>query len=336
MRLFAELLAAITGHPRMRVVARWSNTFWVSNIFAAWEQVAWRRNGIRLETTGYHADGKTVQFAHTWEAAFCLFEMRVREFLKTFKLAPIKIYVPMMQLPMGIRIPASPYLFAVSLTNGPTFSGSNSYSFTVTAGSNLALVSFIDSLNNDTTACSYNSAAMTQVNSAVSNPSTDHFTMWQKVAPSTGANTLTATTSGNSYRGLNAVAYSGVDQTTPINGSAVSASTSSVSITTTVTGCFFAGNAFTSGTLSIPYTTFTSFDGINLYYTTAGQGSAGATTCAVTNVGGTPTLVALAVAPVAAAGPANVKTWDAVTQSTGIKTYIGVALASVKSVIGVV
>ncbi len=37
----------------------------------------------------------------------------------------------------------------------------------------------------------------------------------------------------------------------------------------------------------------------------------------------------------AAAGPANVKTWDGVTQSTGIKTYFGVALASVKSVNGV-
>lgn len=37
----------------------------------------------------------------------------------------------------------------------------------------------------------------------------------------------------------------------------------------------------------------------------------------------------------AVVGPALVKTWDAVTQSTGIKTYEGVALASVKTVIGV-
>lgn len=34
-------------------------------------------------------------------------------------------------------------------------------------------------------------------------------------------------------------------------------------------------------------------------------------------------------------GPAGVKTWNGVTQSTGIKTYLGVALASTKSVIGV-
>jgi len=34
------------------------------------------------------------------------------------------------------------------------------------------------------------------------------------------------------------------------------------------------------------------------------------------------------------AGPTTVKTWDGVTQSTGIKTYMGVALASVKSVDG--
>lgn len=39
--------------------------------------------------------------------------------------------------------------------------------------------------------------------------------------------------------------------------------------------------------------------------------------------------------PFVAPGPTNVKTWDAVTQSTGIKTYEGVVLASTKTVIGV-
>lgn len=34
-------------------------------------------------------------------------------------------------------------------------------------------------------------------------------------------------------------------------------------------------------------------------------------------------------------GPTNVKTWDGITQSTGVKTYNSVALASVKSVIGI-
>ncbi len=42
----------------------------------------------------------------------------------------------------------------------------------------------------------------------------------------------------------------------------------------------------------------------------------------------------VAVKP-AAAGPANVKTFDGVTQSTGIKTYFGVALASTKTVDGI-
>lgn len=38
---------------------------------------------------------------------------------------------------------------------------------------------------------------------------------------------------------------------------------------------------------------------------------------------------------VTASGPAGVKTWDAITQSTGISTYFGTALASTKTVIGV-
>lgn len=44
---------------------------------------------------------------------------------------------------------------------------------------------------------------------------------------------------------------------------------------------------------------------------------------------------AVAILPFTAVGPAGVKTWDGVTQATGIKTYKGVAVASVKSVEGV-
>lgn len=39
-------------------------------------------------------------------------------------------------------------------------------------------------------------------------------------------------------------------------------------------------------------------------------------------------------APAVAAGPTTVKTWDGITQSTGIKTYFGVDLANVKTVDG--
>ncbi len=53
--------------------------------------------------------------------------------------------------------------------------------------------------------------------------------------------------------------------------------------------------------------------------------------------GGTADIFVDSIAPPAVpSGPANVKTWDGVTQSTGIKTYLGTALASVKSVDGIV
>lgn len=41
------------------------------------------------------------------------------------------------------------------------------------------------------------------------------------------------------------------------------------------------------------------------------------------------------IGPVGSPGPASVKTFDGVTQSTGIKTYLEVALASVKTVDGI-
>lgn len=55
------------------------------------------------------------------------------------------------------------------------------------------------------------------------------------------------------------------------------------------------------------------------------------------NIGG---LVSFALnigsfAPVASpTGPTTIKTWDGVTQSTGIKTYFGVDLANVKTING--
>lgn len=201
---------------------------------------------------------------------------------------------------------------AITIDNGPTFSGSNGFSFTVTAGTNLALVVFVDALNNDTTACTYNSVAMTQVNTNITNVS-DHLSMWRLVAPSTGANTVSCTTVGSSYRGLEAIAYTGVDQTTPIDGSAT-ASSNSVSITTSVTGDFFAGNGFSSSGAgpcpTTPYTTFTAID-IGTLYTSAGAASAGATTLAFTCTSGVPTLDALAVKPAASANIIALYTfWD--------------------------
>lgn len=50
---------------------------------------------------------------------------------------------------------------------------------------------------------------------------------------------------------------------------------------------------------------------------------------------GSPVFATDVPAVCAVVGPTNVKTWDGVTQSTGVKTYFGVAVASVKSVNGV-
>jgi len=203
----------------------------------------------------------------------------------------------MVLMPMAFPLVANA---AIAIDNGPTFSGSDGWSFTVTAGTNVALFLTVDALNADTTACTYGGDAMTQIASAFTNGS-DHFTMWRKVNPKTGANTISCTTSGSSYRGEEAIAYTGVDQTTPVDASGTSASTASVSVTTTVTGDFFGGGAFSNGgSVNTPYTTFTNID-IGFLYTTSGQGSAGATTLAFTNSGGTPSLQTFAVKPAASA-----------------------------------
>jgi len=203
---------------------------------------------------------------------------------------------------LGFAMLATPLMAnaAIAIGNGPTFSGSDAWSFSVTAGTNVVLFVFVDALNNDTTACTYGGDSMTLVRAAITNGS-DHFTMWYKVNPKTGSNTVDCTTSGESYRGEEAIAYTGVDQSTPVDASAANASSASVSVTTTVTGDFFGGGAFSNGgSVTTPYTTFTNID-IGYLYTTSGQGSAGATTLAFTNSGGTPSLQAVAIKPAASA-----------------------------------
>jgi hypothetical protein len=71
--------------------------------------------------------------------------------------------------------------------------------------------------------------------------------LWQLIAPTTGANTLTATYTGSNAKGLSAVSYVNVDQTTPLidisDGSNASANlvypTNTLSVST---GWFFVVN----------------------------------------------------------------------------------------------
>lgn len=190
---------------------------------------------------------------------------------------------------------------AIAIGNGPTASATLSTSFTVSAGSNLVLTVEADSIGATVTGCTYNSVSMTQVGTDLT-INTDHLTQWRLVNPATGAHTVTCTGSGISdTRGMYMTAYSGVNQSTPIDTSAaVLAATTN--LTFSVAGDFVQG--FTlglGGSGPCPTTPYSTFDTANadLLYTSGGQTS-GSHTVGFTCGGGTsPALATMALLPVA-------------------------------------
>lgn len=244
MQILAQLLTEITGKPREKVEIKWDSYYYVSAIFRLWELIFWRRQGIRVETTGYHENGKEILFVHTWEAAFCVAELRLRQL---FEFKPFRIYIPMLATPQGLRIPASPYLFAIALNDVLAADGGVSGPVTITAGTNICvfwLIQFFSS--GPITSCTAGGAAMTQSGSGQNNGFGGQ--IFYKAGPSTGSVTLTAT-GGNFYQGFY-LTLSGVDQTNPIDNAGAShagANASSVSVTVSASNCWMIGIAGFSG-----------------------------------------------------------------------------------------
>lgn len=229
-------------------------------------------------------------------------------------------------------------------------------SYVLASGNNALFIGVVnnDDLGSTVTGVTYNSIGLTQLGTKVVNgnvANNSSITFWYGVEGVIGSGThdITATRDGTHLNGFRIIAasYTGVAQTgTIINPSspvqqAVHSGTWSNSLTTTVDNSWVVGwmeNEDTGSNLSastgltaVTAASFGMFFDSNAAITPAGANTFAATTS------GTPFWCGYVAgfAPVAAAGPANVKTWDGVTQSTGIKTYNGLALASTKTVIGV-
>jgi hypothetical protein len=118
---------------------------------------------------------------------------------------------------MAIAIYASGYVDSGTTGNQGTYT----VSFNVGTGSNrllLASVSIADSASADISAISYNSVSMGTADVSQRNTNSDYSLskIYHLVAPATGANTFSFTTSGNCDCSVVLIALTGVNQTTPI------------------------------------------------------------------------------------------------------------------------
>lgn len=244
-------------------------------------------------------------------------------------------------------------------TDGGGFTNSSSGSLTYThtcTGSNLVLYVLAGTASGVTvTGITYNSVAMSLVDSYTGiGQAVDNLYLYILTAPATGSNSVVVSASGSgsliysqsgSYTGA---AQSGQPPHTAKNtGNSVTTLTTTVNTSTapSTDNCWIVGGYSLDGNFTVSAgagTTLRStnasiknwlgiMDG-NAVVHPAGSSSLIFNSSSSCNMRGIITSLAPFVAP---SGPTNVKTWDGVTQSTGIKTYEGVAVASVKSVNGI-
>lgn len=245
-RILPYIFATLTQHDRQKVVAsvdfKWSKECWTHNFFRALELVFWRKAGIRSEVSvAKKLDGTVIYQFHTLESAIAHTEGAIRS-LKKFKF-PYRVWVPVLQTPIGLPIPVSPYFFAIAyVTGGRTTGGGGlnapqSISVT-TSGSNTFMSFGSMTLNDTTTAPTYNSVSSTTASTATTYIGSGRFgiRLYYLINPTTGANNATFTATGNPGIEGFAMQYSGCLQSSQPGGTAVNtgAAVSSLSVTVTV------------------------------------------------------------------------------------------------------
>ena len=351
-RILPYILATLTQRPRYKPSKlEWNPNFWTQNIFRMYEFFFWKgmnKDGSsqRCEwTRGNHYDVELKKWVvvtriHTFEAAVAHFETYVRNFLKSFKLVPVKIYLPQLATANGVRMP-SPYLFAIAFDNtgGKREAGGgspNTFSLTIT-GTDLHLWVNTASEVNDVSTCTYNLVAVGAVagaqvdgiNDVVSGPQ-----MRVLINPSTGANNL-VTTCLTDGLAVAAASYTGCNQSTATDGtpgttSQNSGTTLTVTMTVTTTGSWVVAgmnndqNDFTAGS-------GTTMRQVNPNYGLADSNGAVATgsqSLIATYPSGRARGAIATILPVAATSA--IKTIDGLAKAS-VKVVNGLAIASVKT-----
>lgn len=119
------------------------------------------------------------------------------------------------------------------------------FAFNNAAGDYIAVAGYNRSGTTSVTGITYNAQALTRITFKNGAAGTNDRAVdaWSRVSPATGSNNVVVTSSPSSVLRYSAMSYSGVDQTTPENGTntgtAGSGSTSySIAITTTVEDCW--------------------------------------------------------------------------------------------------
>jgi len=332
----------LTGTERILRQMPFSSHSIIFNAFRLFEEVFGRRAGIRREVTATWLSNREVIYEyHTIEAFLVGMECEVRAWLKSMKPRLVRVYVPVLAPVGGYRgLSGTPYLFALAFDSGLNNQDTGTFAFNNVAGD--FMIFAIRTISGETvTGVTYNSVALTNSVSIYFDPGDRLLYQWTLKSPATGSHNVVV--SGPTvFRDIYTVTYSGADTSTnPGNTGTNSATGGATSVTVNLTTnsandwlTAIVRNDSGSVTDGTNYVGRSADSSIEYGDSNASVGT-GSQSITANGPSGSMYMAALVMRAAAAAGPTGVKTWNGVTQSTGIKTYLGVALASVKSVIGV-
>lgn len=247
MQLLIQLIADITQKPRKRVTSgidfEWSDKSWTHNMFRVYELLFGRRVGIKSESSVHWDNGVVTYEYHSWESVVAFVETTVRNFTLP-RLKIVRVHVPQLVFSNGQR---SPYLFAIAFDSASAAATgvSPSYSQTCT-GSLLAIILTGQEDGGDFTAVSYAAAALTKDVNVLNSITPAYLSIWHKLSPATGSNTLAVTSHGSATGSrVSSVSYSGVLQSgfpdavaSTASSATVGAGNITITLTTVAANCW--------------------------------------------------------------------------------------------------
>lgn len=243
----------------------------------------------------------------------------------------------------------SPIVFDSS-SQGVVSPGSSPLTISHTCtGNNLVLLVGVTCETDSITGVTYDSVAMTQLVKYVDGSTGNINAMYGLLAPHTGTHNIVVSWSGSHYVGAAGASYGGVKQTglpdaynTAYSNSSVASLTASV--TSTVDNCwataYIYGNTTsisqgTGGTLRQNVGNQRGLEDSNAPISPAGSYSIALNFSPNSTVVADATITSFAPASyAAAAGPANLKTWNGLAKAS-IKTINSVAIGSIKTLNGI-
>ncbi len=332
--ILPNALAFLTGKPRYLPTLEWSGTSVTHNLFRAYEWLFWRREGQRPETSYYQNSEGSYHWAHTFEGAVSLFEAYVRGLFP--KKVPFRIVFPQLATNSGMPMASSPFLFAIAFDSvaGVQVNTSNSLAATVSGSDRLGIGFILGDISGDNlSSLTYNSVAMTLA-VKLQYPADRWSYMYTLAAPSTGTNNYTE--AGLTYRELGFINYTGCNQTgqpDSTNSSFNAGSTTTCTMTTTVvaTDCWIVGWVYGSGNYVSGTGTKRGTSASTVMVDKNGTVGTGSQSMTVTADNNPFLQMCISIKPVAAAGPANWKTYNTITVATNLKTLNTNTLANTKT-----